>query len=181
MIDAVQKTILRYFNTTQQIQFIVDYANITEPVEEYGTVGLVSLIPVNGHQKHYYYDPVTDTYVDEVVEDLKALISVSVYGGDSYTNAMRVRSSLLHKEASYNFYFEGLGIAQVSGIRRIPEMRETKFVQRATFEFQVFVRSSDIIQTEWFNKVSVEEKLYDPAGKLIRQEIDIYALDKQSK
>jgi hypothetical protein len=152
VIENISLALRTVLNERFDILFIPDYDNGNEPVDDYATVGVTIVNQV--HQSDSNYIVRTDTITERLKQDFRVLVTLTFYGNSAYNMAFQTQAALKMSEIKQKLFYENcLSIMDVTNIRRVPELRETKYIQRATFDATILTSYEQLSDIDWFNIV----------------------------
>lgn len=152
VFDVASESLRRFLNQYTTALVIPDYDSNPEPTETYGTVGVSYFSRVGSDQNSF--DPLSTDLQETVRREYEVVFDVNYYGAEAGQKAM---------EASYAFGFQsqrqelfhhwGLGYVRQGDIRRIPELRQTKFTPRYSFDVTCNIVHEVTHNLDWFDSV----------------------------
>lgn len=136
------------------VPVVFDYQGGPEPVGEYGTVGLRTLVEVGDSESHSHAEG------EKLFEVTKQLflgsVTISFLGDNSYDNAMAAQARLKSRHAQYNLYQERqVAVKDVQVLRRDPEQRETKYIEKTLFTVTFYTATETSYDIDWFDSVDI--------------------------
>lgn len=155
-LTNIENALLKLYNGHFTIPIIPDYDNGPEPVGDYGVVGLTVINQLNRGSRSTASSS-ANTLTERFKQDFRVLATVTFYGNSCYDNAFEAQSIIKMSEALADLFYEDcLTVIDSSDIRRIPELRDTKYIQRASFDLTLMTSYENLSDIDWFNTVGYE-------------------------
>lgn len=153
-LTNIEDALLTYYNNYfDGVPMIPDYDNGPEPVGNYGVVGLTVLNQLNRGSRSTWSSG-EETLTERFKQDFRILATITFYGNSCYDNAFDAQSIIKMSEAMDRLYQDNcLSIVDSSDVRRIPELRDTKYIQRASFDLTLLTSYENLSDIDWFNIV----------------------------
>lgn len=151
------------------IPIIKNYQGAPEPKGDYGALGLTTFTKLNRDSSQSYK---TDTGFEErVKQEWNVLLTLDFYGDSCYDNAFEASAWLASRDTQEILQQEGcMSILDVQGIRRIPELRDTGYIERASLDFNILIGHENIREVDWFDTVGYSGEYIDQAGNVVQTE-----------
>ena len=168
LVKGIHDTLLFNLNTHfTEIPVIKNYQGYPEPNSDYGVLGVTTFTKLNRDSSQSYK---TDTGFEErVKQEWNVLLTLDFYGDSCYDNAFEASAWLASRDTQEILQQEGcMSIIDVQGIRRIPEMRDTGYIERASLDFNILIGHESIRQVDWFDTVRWEGTIVDQADRVIK-------------
>lgn len=168
-LTDIEDTFLTELNNFLTIPVILDFQSAPEPQGDYGVFGVTTFTKLTRDSSRFYK---TDTGFEESVrQEWNVLVTLSFYGDSCYENAFKVSAWLSSRATQEVLQQEGcMSILDVQGIRRIPELRDTGYVQRVTLDFNVLITQETINEVDWFDTVTYSGEYIDVDGTIVLTE-----------
>lgn len=155
----ITNAILTTLNSSLGFLSIPNYDNGPEPVEDYGVVGVATYNKQHLDGNHFYTDPDDDLFKESIIQDYLVRVSCSFYGETAYENAFEAQALLQMTSVQEDLYWNsGISITDVEQIQRIPEPRDTKFIDKAVFDIMSLYRFSYVKEADYFDSVTYDSK-----------------------
>jgi len=135
----IEDAFLSSLNTRfSPIPIILDYQSGPEPTGDYGVLGITTYNKLHLDSNHFY---LSGTQVDEKIkQDFEVVLTVKFYGDSCYDNAFEAQAYLQLRNTQEDFHFnDDISIIDVTSIIRIPELRDTGYVKKASFDINTLV------------------------------------------
>lgn len=163
-LTNMENALLMFYNDYfDNVPMIPDYDNGPEPIGDYGVVGITVLNQLNKGSRSTSSKG-TGALEESLKQDFRALVTITFYGDSCYDNAFEAQSIIKMSEALDKLYNENyLSIVDSTDVRRIPELRDTKYIQRATFDLTILTAYENLSDIDWFNIVGYQAN-YPDAG-----------------
>lgn len=167
-VTDIEDSFLTEFNSSLEVPVILDYQGGPEPQGDYGVIGITTFNKLHRDTNNFYK---TDTGFEErLKQDYNILITVSFYGNSAYDNAFEAQAVLSYNDVIESFYtFNNISIVDITQIRRIPELRDTGYIQRTTFDIEILIGFESVKQVDWFDTVEWEGTVLDTGGNIVKQ------------
>ncbi|MBG23653.1 MAG: hypothetical protein CMF22_10045 [Idiomarinaceae bacterium] len=163
--DAILVTMNDYFN----IPVILEHQGGPEPTGDYGVFGLLTFNKVN-RNKYNSYKSGAD-FKERIQQDYYITATLRFYGDSCYDNAFEAQSVLQLKSTQEELYtFNCISILDITNVRRLPELRDTGYIQKASFDINMLVGYEFVRDVDWFDTVSYEGEYVDLDGNVILTE-----------
>lgn len=168
-VSGIDYAIRTYLNSVLDIIVIPDYDGGTEPVEDYCVVGITTFNKLNRDSNHFYK---TDTGFEELIrQHYEVVLTASFYGDSCYDNAFKAQALLqLNDTREQLDYTDCISNLNISNVMRIPEIRETDYVQRATFDINILTAFEFVKEIDWFDTVKYSGEYLDLDESIVLQE-----------
>lgn len=151
------------------IPIIKNFESAPEPTGDYGVLGITTFTKFS-RDSSQSYKTVTG-FEERVKQEWNVLITLDFYGDSCYDNAFTASAWLSSRDTQEILQKEGcLTILDVQGIRRIPELRDTGYIQRTSLDFNVLIAQETITQVDWFDTVTYSGQYIDQDGDVILSE-----------
>ena len=172
LVDKVQIALLSILNTELDKQFVVDFSNIPEGSETYGSLGIVS--SYQKHKTERHFRSTEDKYVEEIKETHAVLVTVQTIGDFDYSLIESAYSLFKFSDIIEELVRQDISLVDIGTIKRVPEKRDTTYIARASFDIQLYTTVVYQRKSDWIDEVAIQEDVYDIAGsKVIDKELRI--------
>lgn len=152
----VEDALTGLLNKRFDIPIIPDFDNGPEPQGEYGVFGITTINQVNRGQRSTWSSS-SNVLTERFKIDFRILATVSFYGDGAYQNSFDAYAALMNMDSLNDLYHDScISIVDATSIRRIPELRDTKYIDRATFDITMLIGFENLTDVDWFNIVGYE-------------------------
>lgn len=158
-ITDIEDAFLTELNTSLNIPVIIDFQGGPEPEGDYGVLGITTFNKLHRDSNHFY--DTTDGFKERLKQDYNILLTASFYGNSAYDNAFEAQATLSYNDVIERFYTNNnISIVDITQLRRIPELRDTGYIQRATFDIEILIGFESVIDIDWFDTVDWTGEYY---------------------
>lgn len=162
-ITNIEDAFLTELNSSLSIPVILDFQGGPEPEGDYGVLGITTFNKLHRDSKNQY--PTTDGFEERLKQDFNILLTASFYGNTCYDNAFEAQAILSYDDVVESFYHNNnISIVDITQLRRVPELRDTGYIQRVTFDIEILIGFESIRDIDWFDTVEYEGEFEDPSG-----------------
>lgn len=166
-VRDIEDAFLTELNNSLNIPVIIDYGGGTEPTSDYGVLGITTFNKLHRDTRNSYKLP-DGSFKERLKQDYEILMTFSFYGESCYEKSFEAQALLSSVDVLESFYtFNNISIVDITSLRRIPELRETGYIQRVTFDLNMLVGYEFIRDVDWFDTVSYEGDFEDGIGNVI--------------
>ena len=159
-ITDIENTLYGWADSVSTHEIIFAYPNAPKPEPPYVLINVLSNVSQGGLNRDETL--LTDDSIDVDYSELEqVLISINVFGAGSYEEATKLKNSLNRVTVYEELFSNGLGLKSAKQIRKIPDLIDKKFEERAQFDVEFFVRSLDEENIETIQKVEITNELSD--------------------
>ena len=149
-----------FLNANLNIIVKRDFDNGPEPTGDYGVVGITTINKLDRDGHHFFDDPV-DGFQETIRQNYDVTLTFSFYGDSCYDNAFESQALLQLRNTQEDFHYNNnISIVDVNSIQRIPELRETVYIQRATFDIICLVGFEYKATSDYFDTVNWTGEYY---------------------
>lgn len=151
-VKDIEDALLVLLNSKLNIPVIVDYSNGPEPTGDYGVIGLTVADKINNNSVTHR---ITSTGFEErVKQDYLLRFTFRFYGESCYSNAFESQSILASRQVQESLHGDSsISYADITSIRRVPEHRQTGYIQRAVYDIKFLVGYESSRDADWFDSV----------------------------
>lgn len=168
-ITAIEDAFLTILNDYFNTPIILDYQSGPEPTGDYGVLGISTFNKVHRNTNNFYK---TDTGFEErIKQDYEITLTVKFYGNSCYDNAFEAQASLQMIDTQDQlFTFNCISSPEITSIRRIPELRDTGYIQKASFDVTFLTAFEQVREVDWFDTVEYSGEYIDQADNVVLTE-----------
>ena len=164
--DEMSRNLRIFLNSKLDFLVIEDYGNGDEPTESYATIGVTLARQVGGDHNGTWED--STGFKEHLKKDYEVILTMNFYGQGCYSNAHDAINLLgFQSNQDYLFHHHKIAYVDHSPVRRQPDMRETKFVPRASVDITCHAAIGAENEIDWFNKVSYQGKYLTIDGTVV--------------
>jgi len=168
-ITDMEDALYQVVSSNLNIPVIFDYSNGPEPTVDCCVLGMTLLTKLNRDSKYFYSTPTG--FEEQLKQDYEVMFTFRFYGDSCYDNAMKIQAILSMNTTQQNLhYYNDISVVDITQIRRIPELRETQYIQKASFDMNLLIGFDYIQDIDWFNTVSYEGDYKDSEGNIVLHE-----------
>ncbi len=150
------------------IPIILDYQGGSEPEGDYGVIGITTMNKLHRDTKNYFTDTSDGVYKERLKQDFEIVMTFRFYGNSCYDNAFEAQAFLSQRDTQETLYTNNdISIIDVTSIRRIPELRDTGYIQRAMFDINMLIGFVSLSESDYFNTVEYTGEYQDQDGSTI--------------
>lgn len=165
-LEVAEEGVRRLLNANLDIYVIPDYDGNPEPVDNYGTVGIATATPIP--MDHNTSSTVDSEFKEINVKAYQVVLDINFYGPSASSYAAEALAVFGSPSQRANLHYSwGLGYVRSSGVRRIPELRETVFLPRFSFDATFTISQESIRTLDWFDTVEYEGIYEDVDGSVV--------------
>lgn len=167
-VSDMEGAFLTELNTQFTIPVILDYQGGPEPSGNYGVFGITTLNKVNRDNHNFYTDTSDGVFKERMKQDYEILYTLAFYGDDCYDNAMKAQALFSTRDVQSRFHYDhDISIIDVTSLRRIPELRDTGYIQRITFDLNALIGFEFISESDYYDTVEYISTYLDQDGTTI--------------
>lgn len=167
-VSDMEAAFLDEFAAQFTIPVILDYQGGSEPSGDYGVFGITTLNKVNRDFHNFFEDSSDGIFKERLKQDYEVLYTLSFYGNSCYDNAMKAQALLSTMDVRERLYTNNnISIIDVTSLRRIPELRDTGYVQRITFDLNALIGFEFISESDYYDTVNYISTYLDQDGTTI--------------
>jgi len=147
----------------EPLEFIPDYGGGPEPKGDYGVFGITLLNKINENHNHYL--KTDDGYKESILQDFEILSTITFYGDSCYENALETQAYLQMRDTQEDFYYnDGLSVIGTTSVSRSPELRETGYINKASYTLNMLTRYKLERDIDWFDTIEHTANYKDISG-----------------
>ena len=151
----IEDVILEELNNRMDIPIILDFQNSPEPDDDYGVFGLTLLNQLN--RSVMSTTSQNSNLIELLKQDFRVLGTMTFYGNSCYDKAFEAQAIFRRAEVQSSLFLSHcISFIDSTSIRRVPELRDTKYRQRATFDVTLLIAYENREEIDWFNKVGYQ-------------------------
>ena len=167
-ITAIEDAFLTRLNTRfSPTPVIIDYGGGPEPTGDYGVLGITTANKIH-RDSHHFYDSGA-TFDEKIKQNYEVVLTVKFYGDTCYDNAFEAQGYLQQRNTQEDFHYnDDISIIDVTNIRRIPELRDTGYIQKASFDINLLIGFEQVqADVDYFDTVIFDSNVEDEGGNLV--------------
>lgn len=162
-----EDALLTLLNTELDIPVILGHENGPEPEGDYGVIYITQYTNLHRDSNHTYSSG-PDTLTELTKQTMVVQFTCMFYGDTCFENAFKANGLFKSRMIQENLYWENdLALQQITQIRNIPELRETQFIPKASFDVSFLTCFQFEQDIDWFDTASYEGNYLDPAGDIV--------------
>lgn len=166
-IDHIQHTLLFNLNSDFDIPIIQNYQSAPEPQGDYAALGVTTVNKLNRDTSNFY--KTDEGFAERVKQEWRVLLSLDFYGNSAYDNAFKASSWLASRTNRETLQQECMSVIDVDSVRRIPELRDTGYIQRCSLDFSVLAAQTTTTEVDWFETVRWKGTVLTQEGNIVKQ------------
>jgi hypothetical protein len=165
-IRDIEDALLTLLNSELNIPVKIAHDGSPEPVGDYAALSFTAADKIHRNTINSY--ETTEGFVERLKQDFLVRFNLRFYGDSCYNNAFESQAILGTRSIQEELYtFSSLSFIEGTSIQNIPELRETRYIQRALYDFKVLTGFEYTRLTDWFDKVSYEGEYITPDGGVL--------------
>lgn len=165
--DNAAQSLRIILNSNIDVIVIPDYDANPEPQGTYGTLGVSFFNQISREQNSTDTSPV-DALNETLATDYEVTFDVNFYGKDASIKAMDAHSVFGFNSVKGDLHYTyGLGFMRIGNIRRVPELRSSRYVPRYTFDVTFTANHEAIRQIDYFDTVDYQGDYVDLEGNVV--------------
>ena len=172
-ITAIEDAFLTRLNTRfSPTPVIIDYGGGPEPTGDYGVLGITTANKIH-RDSHHFYDSGT-TFDEKIKQDYEVVLTVKFYGDTCYDNAFEAQGYLQQRNTQEDFHYnDDISIIDVTNVRRIPELRDTGYVQKASFDINLLIGFEQVqADVDYFDTVEFSGTFQNELNNVVFQFVE---------
>lgn len=167
LVSDIENAFLTNLNTSLPIQIIPNYDGGPEPVNDYGVVGLTAFNKKN-YDVNRFYDDSTGNFKESITQVFDVVITIEFYGDTCYEYAFNSQALLQMVQNQEEIYYNNnISIVNVNNVARIPELRDTGYIQKATYDVICLVGFKYVSDADYFDTVQYISNYYNSDDSLV--------------
>lgn len=175
-VDTFYSELVYQLNQSSSIPFIKDYGNAPEPTGSYCAVGVTTMNKLGRDTVQSY--PTETGFEERIKQDYNVLFTFSFYGDDAFERAFETQSTLSSRGFNEDLYSLGcLSLTDATTVQRVPELRDTGFINKAVFDINVLIGFEHKSEVDWFDTVSYDGDYIDVDGTVVLTEQETVSVD----
>jgi len=151
-ITNIENALLTVLNDYFTIPIILDYQGGDEPQGDYGVFGITTANKIHRDNDSSY--STVDGFEERIKQDYEVVTTLRFYGDTCYDNAFEAQAILQMRNTQEELHYNNcISVIDVNSIRRMPELRDTDYIQKASFDLNLLIGFEFIREVDWFDTV----------------------------
>src|SRR5690606_37698353 len=165
-VSDFEDAFLIELNNAFPITIILDYQGGREQTREYGVIGITTFNKLHRDKNHF--NKTVDGFEEKLNQDYNILLTVSFYGPNAYDNAFEAQALFSYEDVIEGFYeTNNISIVDITQVRRMTDLRDTGYIQRATFDIETLTAFESTLDIDWFDSVRWKGRFEDIDGSTV--------------
>ena len=165
-ITNIEDALLTVLNNYFTIPVINDYQGGPEPQGDYGVFGITTANKIHRDNDSSY--STVDGFEERIKQDYEVVTTLRFYGDSCYDNAFEAQAVLQLRSTQEDLHYNNcISVIDVTNVRRMPELRDTDYIQKASFDLNLLIGFEFIRDADYFDTVNYNSQLDEEDGNTV--------------